>query len=191
MNVYSKCKAVDYSQREIGEAGVGKECLSNTWDFPDGDYEESRLPGCDAVWLFYKQHLLRFEEFHGGDYEECRLLGYKNPPRTSQETRCVSVTEPSLLMLCKIRGFHGGDYEECRVLGYEIPLRTSQGTQCASATEPCGSCKNRCFGGTNQEEKCIKWAAEKYSGSMICIPSFIKTGSGGIHKAACPLHTSM
>jgi hypothetical protein len=27
-----------------------------------------------------------------------------------------SDTEPSRLMLCKIRGFHGGDYEEYRLL---------------------------------------------------------------------------
>jgi hypothetical protein len=40
--------------------------------------------------------------FHGSDYEECRLLGYKNPVRTSQETRYVSATQPSPLMLCKI-----------------------------------------------------------------------------------------
>jgi hypothetical protein len=48
--------------------------------------------------------------------EECRLLGYENPVRTSQETHYVSATEPSWLMLCKIRGFHSGDYEECRLL---------------------------------------------------------------------------
>jgi hypothetical protein len=34
--------------------------------------------------------------------EECRLLEDKNPVHTSQETRNVSVTEPSPLMLCKI-----------------------------------------------------------------------------------------
>jgi hypothetical protein len=44
--------------------------------------------------------------FHGGDYEECRFLGYKNPVLTLQETHYVSVTEPSLLTLCKIWGFH-------------------------------------------------------------------------------------
>jgi hypothetical protein len=54
---------------------------------------------------------------HGDDYEECRLLGYKNPVRTSQETRYVSATESSRLMLRKIWGFHGSDYEECRLLG--------------------------------------------------------------------------
>jgi hypothetical protein len=37
--------------------------------------------------------------FHGGDYEERRLLGYKNPVRTSQETHCVSATEPSRLLV--------------------------------------------------------------------------------------------
>jgi hypothetical protein len=40
--------------------------------------------------------------FYGGDYEECHLLGYENPVRNSQETRYVSATESSLLMLCKI-----------------------------------------------------------------------------------------
>jgi hypothetical protein len=49
--------------------------------------------------------------------EERRLLGYKNAVRTSQQTHYVSATEPSLLILCTIRGFHGGDYEECRILG--------------------------------------------------------------------------
>jgi hypothetical protein len=29
----------------------------------------------------------------------------------------MSATEPSQLILCKIRGFHGGDYEEYRLLG--------------------------------------------------------------------------
>jgi hypothetical protein len=38
----------------------------------------------------------------GGDYEECRLLGYKNQVHTSQETRYISATESSQLMLCKI-----------------------------------------------------------------------------------------
>jgi hypothetical protein len=71
--------------------------------------------------------------FHGSDYEECRLLGYKNPVRTSQETRYVSATEPSRLMLCKILGFHGSDYEECRLLGYKNP---SQEICYISATEP-------------------------------------------------------
>jgi hypothetical protein len=58
--------------------------------------------------------------FHGCDYEECRLLGYKTPFRTSQETRYVSATESSQLMLCKIWGFHGDDYEECRLLGCDV-----------------------------------------------------------------------
>jgi hypothetical protein len=62
--------------------------------------------------------------FHGSDYEECRLLGYKNPVRTSQETRYLTATESSRLMLSKIWGFHGGDYEECRLLGYKNPVRT-------------------------------------------------------------------
>jgi hypothetical protein len=34
--------------------------------------------------------------------DECRLLGYKNSVGTSQETRNVSTTEYSQLMLCKI-----------------------------------------------------------------------------------------
>jgi hypothetical protein len=36
---------------------------------------------------------------------------------TSQETRYVSATEQSQLMLCKIYGFHVNDYEEYRLLG--------------------------------------------------------------------------
>jgi hypothetical protein len=36
-----------------------------------------------------------------------------------------SATEPSQLMLCKIRRFHGSDYEECRLLRYISPVRTS------------------------------------------------------------------
>jgi hypothetical protein len=63
--------------------------------------------------------------FHGGDYEECRILAYKNPVRTSQETRYFSATDHSRLMPCKIWGFHGGDFEECRLLGYKNPVRTS------------------------------------------------------------------
>jgi hypothetical protein len=75
--------------------------------------------------------------FHGIDYEECRPLGYKNPVRTSDETHYVSVTEPSRLMLCKIRVSHGGDYEECYLLWCKTPVSTSQGTQYVSATVPC------------------------------------------------------
>jgi hypothetical protein len=55
--------------------------------------------------------------------------------RTSQETHYVSATEPSRLMLCKIRGVHGGNYEECRLLGYKHPVRTSQETHYVSNTE--------------------------------------------------------
>jgi hypothetical protein len=55
--------------------------------------------------------------FHGGDHEECRILEYKNPVRTSQQTRYVSAIEPRRLKLSKIWGFHGGDYEEFRHLG--------------------------------------------------------------------------
>jgi hypothetical protein len=43
--------------------------------------------------------LCRICGFHGGDYEECYLMGYKNPVHTSQETHCVSATEPNRLML--------------------------------------------------------------------------------------------
>jgi hypothetical protein len=38
--------------------------------------------------------------FHGGGYEECRRLGYKNPVCTSKETRHVSATGHSRLILC-------------------------------------------------------------------------------------------
>jgi hypothetical protein len=31
--------------------------------------------------------------------------------RTSQDTHCLSATEPNQLMLCKILGFDGGGYE--------------------------------------------------------------------------------
>jgi hypothetical protein len=61
-------------------------------------------------------------------HEECRLPGYKKSVRTSQETHCVSATEPSPLMLSKICDFHDRDYEECRLLGYRNPVRTSQKT---------------------------------------------------------------
>jgi hypothetical protein len=61
-------------------------------------------------------------------------LGYEKPVRTSQETHYISATEPSQLMLYKIRGFHGSDYEEC-LLGYKKPVRTSQETRYVSATE--------------------------------------------------------
>jgi hypothetical protein len=40
-----------------------------------------------------------------------------NPQFTSQETHYVSGTEPSQLMLRKIRGIHGDEYEECHLLG--------------------------------------------------------------------------
>jgi hypothetical protein len=61
--------------------------------------------------------LCKISGFHSGCCKEWRLLGYKNPVRTSQETRYISATEHSRLMLCKIWGFHGGDYEEYRLLG--------------------------------------------------------------------------
>jgi hypothetical protein len=74
--------------------------------------------------------------FHGGHYEMYRLLGYNNRFRTSQETRHVSATGPSRLILCKIWGFQGGDYEECRLLWYKNRVLTSQETLYISATEP-------------------------------------------------------
>jgi hypothetical protein len=40
--------------------------------------------------------------FNGGNYEDWRVLEYKNLIRTLQETRCISATEASRLMLCKI-----------------------------------------------------------------------------------------
>jgi hypothetical protein len=70
------------------------------------------------------------------EYKECLLLRYKIQVRTSQETHYVSTTEPSHLMLCKVRGFHGGDYEEWRLLGYKNQVRTSQETHYFSATKP-------------------------------------------------------
>jgi hypothetical protein len=81
-----------------------------------------------------------YGSYHNGScvtvhYEECRLLGYKNPVRTSQQTRYVSVTEFNRLMLCNIWGFHGRDYEECCLLGYKNPVRTSQETHYVSTTE--------------------------------------------------------
>jgi hypothetical protein len=105
--------------------------------------------------------------------EEC-LLKRKNPVHTSQETHYFTATEANLLMLCRICGFHGGDYEEYSLLVYRRPVRTSQETHYVSAKKfsritlnkisvfmavimknavycdvtPCGSCKNRCFGGT-------------------------------------------
>jgi hypothetical protein len=67
--------------------------------------------------------------------EDRRLLRYKHTVLTSQETYCLSATESSQLMLCKIWGVHGFDYEECRLLGYKAPVRTSQETHYVSATE--------------------------------------------------------
>jgi hypothetical protein len=72
---------------------------------------------------------------HGSDYEEA---GYRDkiPVRSSQETRYVSVSQPTRLMLCKIWGFHGGGYEDCLLLWYRNAIRTSQETHYVSATEP-------------------------------------------------------
>jgi hypothetical protein len=72
---------------------------------------------------------------HDSDYEECRLLWYENLVRTSQETYCVSDTEPSRLILCTILGFYGGDYEERHLLGYKNTDLTSQETYYASTTK--------------------------------------------------------
>jgi hypothetical protein len=41
----------------------------------------------------------------GIESEQCRFLGYKNPVCTSEETQCVSATEPSRLLICKISVF--------------------------------------------------------------------------------------
>jgi hypothetical protein len=85
--------------------------------------------------MFYQhENFRKIWSFHCGDYEECRLLGFKNPVCTSQETRYVSATESSQLMLCRIWGFHGVDYEECRLLGFKNPICTSQETHYFSAT---------------------------------------------------------
>jgi hypothetical protein len=73
--------------------------------------------------------------FYGGDYEECRVLGYKNSVRASQETRYVSATESSMLMLCKICGF--------------FTAVTMKNAVFCDVT-PCGSCKNWSFGGTQR-----------------------------------------
>jgi hypothetical protein len=73
--------------------------------------------------------------FHGSEYEECGLLGYKNPGRTSQETRYTSVTKSRRLMLCRMWGFHCCDYEECRLLGYRNPVHTPQEKHYVSTTE--------------------------------------------------------
>jgi hypothetical protein len=89
----------------------------------------------------------------GGDYKDCCLLGYNNPVRTSQETRYVSATETSRLILCKIRSFHGGDYEEC-LLGYNNSVRTSQETHYVSARDSSHLmlCKIWGFHGSDYEE---------------------------------------
>jgi hypothetical protein len=55
---------------------------------------------------------------------------------TSQETRYISATEQSRVMVCKICGFYGGDYEECHLLGYKISVLTSDETRYVSAREP-------------------------------------------------------
>jgi hypothetical protein len=60
---------------------------------------------------------VRFEVFTALTMKNAVFWDIKDPVRTSQETRYVSATDPSRLMLCKILGFHDGDYEECRLLG--------------------------------------------------------------------------
>jgi hypothetical protein len=76
---------------------------------------------------------VRFEVFTAVTMKNS-ILWDKNPVPTSQRTHYLSATEPSQLMLCKIRGFHGGNYEECRLLGYKNPVRTSQETHYVSTT---------------------------------------------------------
>jgi hypothetical protein len=63
------------------------------------------------------------------------IVGYKIQAHTSQKTHYLSATEPSQLMLCKIRGFHSGYYEECCLVEYKILAHTSQ-KHIFSATEP-------------------------------------------------------
>jgi hypothetical protein len=78
---------------------------------------------------------VRFEVITAVTMKNAVFWDIKKTVRSSQETHYVSVTEASLLMLCRIWGFHGGGYEECRLLGYKTPVRTSQGTNNVSATE--------------------------------------------------------
>jgi hypothetical protein len=100
-----------------------------------------------SVWVLYsRQHfvlvpagnripLVRSEVFTAVTMKNVVFWDIRNPVRTSQETHYVSATEPSLLMLCKIRGVHGGHYEGYRLLGYKNPVRTSQETHHVCATE--------------------------------------------------------
>jgi hypothetical protein len=84
------------------------------------------------------------------------FLRYKNAVRTSQETDCVSTSEPNLLMLYKIWVFHDGDYEECLLLRFKNPVRSSQETHYVSAIEfsPLMLCKIWGFHGCDYE-KCL------------------------------------
>jgi hypothetical protein len=91
----------------------------------------------DEVWVFeQRKEGVSFEVSAEVTIEECHVLGYRNPVRTSQETRYLSATEPNRLILCKISGFHGGDYDIYRLLRYKDPVCTSQETHYVSATEP-------------------------------------------------------
>jgi hypothetical protein len=65
-----------------------------------------------------EQRVCKIWDFQGVDNKERFLLGYKNPVRTSQETRYISAIEPTRLMLRKAWGFHFGNYEECHHLGF-------------------------------------------------------------------------
>jgi hypothetical protein len=98
--------------------------LTSAWRFRLGLGRNDKLCTFFNIW-----------GFHGDDDEECRLLGYKTAVHTSQETRYVSATESSQLMLCKIWSLHGSDYEVCRVPGDKNTVRTSQDTHNVSATE--------------------------------------------------------
>jgi hypothetical protein len=63
---------------------------------------------------------VRFEVLKAVSIKNAVFKEYNNPVRTSHETHYVSATEPSQLMLCKIRDFHGGDNEECRLMRYNF-----------------------------------------------------------------------
>jgi hypothetical protein len=59
------------------------------WTHFDSRAEYSTKVG-RAIHLEY----CKISSFHGGENEECRLLGYKNPVRTSQETRLRYRVQP-------------------------------------------------------------------------------------------------
>jgi hypothetical protein len=90
--------------------------------------------------------------FHGNVYEECHLLGYKNPVRTSQGAHYLSVTEFSLLILCKIWGFHALTMKN--ILFWDVTL--------------VDSCKNQRFGGTyrpHHQGDNNRWSRNDVSGN--------------------------